>query len=63
MKAHGFAPKWRKGAYRDPAAESLQQLQAIDLHWHDLRHEYASRLVERKTFSATSAAVAPWAEP
>lgn len=47
LKAHGIAPKWRTGTYKDLAAESLQQLQAIDLHWHDLRHEYASRLVER----------------
>ena len=45
--AHGIAPKWRKGTYKDLAAESPQQLQTIDLHWHDLRHEYASRLVER----------------
>ena len=24
-----------------------QRLRGINLHWHDLRHEYASRLVER----------------
>ena len=47
LKAHGIAPKWRTGTYKDLAAESLQQFQAIDLHWHDLRHEHASRLVER----------------
>ena len=47
LKAHDIAPKWRTGTYKDLAAQSLQQLQAIDLHWHDLRHEYASRLVER----------------
>lgn len=39
LKAHGIAPKWRKGTCKDLAAESLQQLQAIDLHWHDLRNE------------------------
>ena len=47
LKAHGIAPKWRTGTYKDLAPESQQQLQIIDLHWHDLRHEYASRLVER----------------
>ena len=47
LKAHGIAPKWRTGTYKDLAAESLQQRQAIDLHWHDLRHEYASRRARR----------------
>jgi len=47
LKAHGIDPIWRKGTYKDLARESLEQLRAIDLHWHDLRHEYASRLVER----------------
>ncbi|MBP7777014.1 MAG: tyrosine-type recombinase/integrase [Acidobacteria bacterium] len=47
LRAHDSAPKWRKGTYKDLAAESQQQLQVIDLHWHDLRHEYASRLFER----------------
>ena len=48
LKAHGVTPRWRKtGGYRDLTQECLDAFQAIDLHWHDLRHEYASRLVER----------------
>jgi integrase len=40
-------PRWRKGAYKDLSAECQQRFRDINLHWHDLRHEYASRLVER----------------
>ena len=47
LKAHGVDPEWRKRSYKDLAAECQQRLRAINLHWHDLRHEYASRLVER----------------
>ena len=48
LKAHGVSPKWRrKGGYRHLTQECLDAFQAINLHWHDLRHEYASRLVER----------------
>jgi integrase-like protein len=47
LKAHGVDPRWRKGSYNDLSAECQQRLRDINLHWHDPRHEYASRLVER----------------
>jgi site-specific recombinase XerC len=33
--------------YKDLTSECRQRFRAINLHWHDLRHEDASRLVER----------------
>ena len=48
LKAHDIKPRWRKnGGYRDLTQECLDAFQTINLHWHDLRHEYASRLVKR----------------
>jgi integrase-like protein len=47
LKAHGVDPRWRKSAYNDLSADCQQRFREINLHWHDLRHEYASRLVER----------------
>jgi integrase len=47
LKAHGVDPRWRKGSYKDLSAECQQRFRDINLHWHDLRHECASRLVER----------------
>ncbi len=48
LRAHGVKPKWRrKGRYRHLTQECLDALPAVNRHWHDLRHEYASRLVER----------------
>jgi integrase len=43
LKAHGYTPVWRRGTL---APESRAQLEAIDLHFHDLRHEAGSRLLE-----------------
>lgn len=43
LKAHGYDPQWTKSAL---APASRAALKAIDLHFHDLRHEGASRLLE-----------------
>ncbi|MCC7034012.1 MAG: site-specific integrase [Acidobacteria bacterium] len=43
LKAHGHTPAWRGTAL---APGSRAALQAIDLHFHDLRHEGGSRLLE-----------------
>ncbi len=40
--------EWKKeSAWRDLTPECKAEFRKINLHWHDLRHEYASRLVER----------------
>jgi len=46
LNAHGVKPVWQKGGKR-LAPECQAALRRIDLRWHDLRHEYASRLVQR----------------
>ena len=43
LKVYGHEPVWRKTGL---APESRAALKAIDLHFHDLRHEGASRLLE-----------------
>jgi integrase len=43
LRAHGHEPRWQKTAL---APESRARLKAINLHFHDLRHEGASRLLE-----------------
>src|SRR5512146_2286709 len=36
-------------------AQESRGFQAIDLHWHDLRHEYASRLADREALQHPAA--------
>ena len=45
VKAHGHDPRWEKGKGK-LTVESRAQLAAIDLHFHDLRHEGGSRFLE-----------------
>ena len=48
LKAHDVRPRWsRKNDYKGLTRESQEAFQRINLHWHDLRHGYASRLVEK----------------
>ncbi len=42
LRAHGYRPVWMHGSL---APASRAQLDMIDLHFHDLRHEGASRLL------------------
>lgn len=45
LLAYGFTPTFNRD--EGLSAESRQHLQEIDLHWHDLRHEFACRLDDR----------------
>ena len=47
LRANGHQPEWEKGSNKPLTQESHAAFRGINLHWHDLRHEYASRLVER----------------
>jgi integrase len=44
LKAHGHTPAWTGSGGLSP--ESRAALRAIDLHFHDLRHEAGSRFIE-----------------
>ena len=47
LKAHGVTPEWKSYNWTALTPECHAAFRRINLHWHDLRHEYASRLVER----------------
>jgi len=46
LKAHGNTPQWVKGKNNQLAPESLAAYRAINLHFHDLRREFGSRVLE-----------------
>jgi hypothetical protein len=55
LKAHGHEPKWIWSTHRRNSkitrggtldAESRARYRSIDLHFHDIRHEAGSRLLE-----------------
>jgi integrase-like protein len=46
LKAHGVKPEWKSYNWTALTPTCQQAFKRINLHWHDLRHEYA-RLVER----------------
>jgi integrase len=48
LKAHGVTATWSARLnYKGLSEESQEAFRRINLRWHDLRHEYASRLVEQ----------------
>jgi site-specific recombinase XerD len=47
LKAHGITPEWKARRWSSLTPRCLEAFRRIDLHWHDFRHGYASRLVER----------------
>ena len=47
LKAHDVTPMWKSYNWTALMPECRAEFKRINLHWHDLRHEYASRLVEK----------------
>ena len=47
LKAHDVPPMWKSYNWTALMPECRAEFKRINLHWHDLRHEYASRLVEK----------------
>jgi len=47
LKADGIKPAWKAYGWTALTPPCLAEFRRINLHWHDLRHEYASRLVEK----------------
>jgi integrase len=46
LKAHGYTAHWQKGRWTELDTESKARYRSINLHFHDLRREFASRLRE-----------------
>jgi hypothetical protein len=42
LKAHGVKPEWKAYGWTWLTPECAEQFRRINLHWHDMRHEYAS---------------------
>jgi Phage integrase family len=47
LKSHDVKPEWKACGWTALTPECAEQFRRINLHWHNLRHEYASRLVEK----------------
>jgi len=47
LKANGIKPVWKSYGWTALTPQCLAEFRRINLRWHDLRHEYASRLVEK----------------